>query len=193
VACDCDPGSVGFLSGTCDDSFDCTGSAGIVHTRVAPCDSAVDGRIGTGFWTPTTVTPDANGLANLVVPLPADGNCLYIGAPTVLNGVSGGGITGSIQAAGNLAAADQALEVRATPAKGKVAISFRTASELEAVSFDIVAKGRVVGSIQALGGNGVGASYDLSLGIGDFRGAKEFTVRTNLRSGGTKTSGTVSF
>jgi len=194
VACDCDPGSVGFASGTCVDAFVCTGSAGTVYTRVATCDSAVDGRIGAGFWTTANVTPDATGRAILVATVPTGVNqCLYVGAPTVLGGFASSGITGYIQVAGSLAASDQAIEVRATPAKGKVAIGFRTASELEAVSFDIVAKGRVVGSIQALGGNGVGASYDLSLGIGDFRGAKDFVVRTNLRNGGTKTSDTVSF
>jgi len=193
VACDCNPPSVGFGLGVCPDTFVCTGTAGTIYTRTAPCDTDPGAAI-TG-WTSTLVTPLAGtGTATIAAPIPtAAGMCLYIGAPTILGGFAGSGITGYIQVAGSLAAADRAIEVRAAAAQGKVSLTFRTEAELEAVTFDIVAKGRVVGSIPARGGNGIGASYEASLKVGDFRGAKDFVVRTNLRNGGSNTSDPVSF
>lgn len=198
VNCDCDPLSVGFSltadsGGTsCTDNFVCTGSAGTVYTRTGLCDS--DPGAAIGGWVSTAVTPNASGAATISVPLPTGaGQCLFIGAPSVVGGNASSGITGHIRAGGSLAASDRAIEVRAAAAQGKVTLSFRTESELEAVSFDIVAKGRVVGSLPAKGGNGIGASYETSLKMGDFRGAKDFVVRTNLRNGGSNTTDPVSF
>jgi hypothetical protein len=182
IACDCDPASVGFGIGVCQDSFVCTGSAGTVYTRTGLCDS--DPGAAVGGWVSRTAA-DANGDATISVPLPTGaGECLFIGANSIVGGNPSSGITGFIQAAGSLAAADRAIDVRATQAQGKVTVSFRTESELGAVSFDIVAKGRVVASIPAkASGTGTGASYVLSPGIGEFRGAKALVVRTNGANG----------
>jgi hypothetical protein len=182
VACDCDPASVGFGVGVCIDDFTCTGSAGTVYTRTGLCDS--DPGAAVAGWV-SRAAVDAGGNATISVPVPtAAGECLFIGANSIVGGQPSSGITGFIRAAGSLAAADRAIDVRATQAQGKVTVSFRTESELGAVSFDIVAKGRVVASIPAkASGTGTGASYELVTRPGDYKGAKELVVRTNGANG----------
>jgi hypothetical protein len=197
IHCDCDPQSVGFgidpgSGGTaCTDGFACTGSAGTVHTGVGPCGYSPGAP--TGYWNSTGVAPDAEGNATITAPLPTTvDSCLYIGAPTVIAGIPGSGITGFIAIPSLLVASDRVVAIDVATTRGKVSVSFRTESEFEAVSFDVLAGGRVVASIPAAGGNGLGAHYEAALSLGDLRGARELRVRTNLRNGGFNMSDPVS-
>jgi len=195
VYTDCDPGSVGFNLGNCTDGFVPTVAFGNVYWIHQPC----AGRINpvAASWTNTLTTPDAAGNANVLIPIPtAPDVCAYVGAASRLNStIDSSAVTTSIRLAGASAAADRAVQVAALRSQGKVTIGFRTESELEAVSFDIIANGRVVNSapIIARGGNGLGAIYEgIVLRLGDFRNARSLAVRTNLRSGSI-TSDPVSF
>lgn len=211
---DCDPQSYGkylddnFGAGSCRDNFVPQVGFGQVYWSHQPCSDRVQTVIGrpapAPAWNNTLVTPDAAGQAIVnLIPIPQTaGTCLYVGTQTALNTTTGGqptslssGITGFVRVAGQGAASDRALDVRATRAQGKVTVTFRTGSELEAVSFDLVADGRVVTSnpVAAKGGNGIGAPYEIVLKMGDLKGAKSVAVRTNLRSGGSITSDAVSF
>lgn len=197
VFSDCDPGSLGAIFGACTDNFVPSVDFGNVFWSHQPCDQRVG--LELARWTSLAVRPATDGTSNVLVPVAPAGLCSYVGMATRLGRTQpapdSSGITNFVRLAGQGAASDRALEVRAAKAQGKVTVRFRTDSELEAVSFDLVADGRVLtGSTTASrGGNGIGASYEIVVGMGDLKGAKSLAVRTNLRGGGTITSDPVSF
>jgi hypothetical protein len=89
---DCDPGTYGATIGVClPDPFAPTLLTGPVYARVQPCADSIDLR--SSLWTPTGTTPDAAGVAVVPVPTPAHGQCLFLGATTLIDGVESPAIT----------------------------------------------------------------------------------------------------
>jgi thrombospondin type 3 repeat protein len=94
---DCDPFTLGASVHVCDTPYTPTLAIGPVYTKVQPCDTRVDLRRDT--WTPTGVTPDANGIAVFSAPPPALGDCRLLGASLVIDGVESPAITAFVAGA----------------------------------------------------------------------------------------------
>jgi thrombospondin type 3 repeat protein len=94
---DCDPFTLGAASHVCATPYTPTLAIGPVYTKVQPCDTRVDLRRDT--WTPTGVTPDANGIAVFSAPPPALGDCRLLGASLIIDGVESPAITAFVAGA----------------------------------------------------------------------------------------------
>ena len=94
VYSDCDPDSLGVLSGSnsCNDQFAPSTAVGRILARVGPCTTAPDLR--DSQWFDTGVLPDASGDARLTIVAPAADLCLYVGSTTIINGSDSGAVTG---------------------------------------------------------------------------------------------------
>jgi hypothetical protein len=91
IRSDCDPGTAGDFLHICTAPFAPVLATGPVYERAQPCGDAVDLRVA--LWTPTGVVPDASGRALVNVTPPQAGQCLLLGATTLIDGVESPAIT----------------------------------------------------------------------------------------------------
>jgi hypothetical protein len=92
VHSDCDPDSIGFQAGICQDSFVPEVRLGPVYYLIQSCEGPVDVR--RRLWVGTGVLPDAGGSATFRVPGPAAGECVYVGSTTLIAGAETEVVTG---------------------------------------------------------------------------------------------------
>jgi hypothetical protein len=85
ISSDCDAGTTGDFLHICTAPFAPVLGTGQVYSRVQPCDDPVDLR--TAVWAPTGVVPDASGRATVSVSAQLPGQCLLLGATTLVDGV----------------------------------------------------------------------------------------------------------
>ena len=97
---DCDPDSVAMhlLPGVCNDNFAPVTAVARIMTRTGPCTTGPVLQLAQ--WTDTGVAPDASGNAIVTLPLPAAGQCLYVGNTATIDAFETGGVVGFVTVPG---------------------------------------------------------------------------------------------
>src|SRR5207245_10129775 len=117
------------------------------------------------------------------------GSATITGSPEVL--------TGWVSVGGQLASPPKAENLKATSANGKVTLSWSTSTEVGLATFKVLAESKAKGSFEvatvAPKGNGGGAVYSVSLGMGDFKGARSAIVRAVQTDGSVIDSAAINF
>jgi hypothetical protein len=206
---DCDAGSLGvFLGTTCLDGFDknaflARAQYGNVWKSTQACGSTPDPTASK--WTDTLVPiPPTGGDVSVTAATPTTaGDCLYFGGELNLGfprvGTQTLGIVGTIQVKGidPNAAPPKAENLKASNSAGKVSISWTSTNEIGLAVFKVIAVSKSKGEVELTSvspkGNGGGASYSVSLGMGDFKGARTVIVRSILTDGSKVDSAAVNF
>src|SRR5262245_10739643 len=112
------------------------------------------------------------------------GRCGDLGIEATDCGAGASCVSSPLTVVGGALISERAIEIRAAKQKGQVAVSFRTTSEQTVTGIDILGVGNkgdfVLKSVQPQQGNsGVGAQYEVTLAVGDLKGAKQIKVRLN--------------
>jgi len=96
-----------------------------------------------------------------------------------------------------LASPPKAENLSATSATGKVTLSWSTSVEVGLATFKVLAESKAKGSFDlatvAPKGNGGGAIYSVSIGMGDLKGARSVIVRAIQTDGTFIDSAAVNF
>jgi len=199
---DCDAGTWGATGGgvfspTCSSSTILPLTRGKVYRHDGPCAQAPDPVLATGGWTNIAVDPVANpnfasqGTFCIPVPAPAAGQCAYIGGTTNVGGTETLALTGNLQLPGPTAPSARALDVRARTVGANVVVSFRTEGELGLIGFNALSdsqggKTRIkvnTALIAPKGAQGGGATYEISLPKGNFKGGKNVYIESVTSTG----------
>lgn len=198
---DCDAGSVGRFvdSGAtdpalvCNDNFVPSPVTGRLYTSTQPCGFA---DITQSKWVASAITPDAAGNASISAPSPTGGNCLYVAASAAINGNTEL-FTGFVSVGGNLASPPKAENLSASSASGKVTIRWSTSTEVGLATFKVIAQSKSKTPFEvatvAPKGNGGGATYAVSIGMGEMKGARSVIVRSILTDGTSIDSAVLNF
>jgi len=170
---------------------------GKLYRKDVACGSAPDPVLSTGGWTNLAVDPVANpafasqGDFCIPVPAPAVGNCAFIGGSATIGGSETLALTGNLQLPDPTAPSARALDVSAKAGGNNVTISFRTAGELGLVGFNVLTdaqggKNRIKVNASLIAPKGVqggGASYEVSVPKGSFKGGKVLYIESVLTTG----------
>ncbi len=204
---DCDANTLGaFLGTTCPDAFDknaflTRAQYGNVWKSTQACGNTPDPTATK--WTDTGVLIPATGgdvAVSALLPT-AVTDCLYFGGELNLGfpRVTGQpfGIAGTVQVGGQTVAPPKADNLKASSAAGKVTISWSSTNEIGLGVFKVLAISKSKGELELTSvsprGNGGSASYSVTLGMGDFKGAKTVIVRSILTDGSKVDSAAVNF
>jgi len=223
---DCDPNSVGQAFGFCGDSFVPSVQYGNIYTSIQRCNKTCSltptttctsnrecagagneckvptkPTIDRSIWTVNTVRPNATtGSAVITVPRPTStGDCLFVGASTIVNGTESSAVTGFTSVGGPGAASPVALDVRAERAAANVKIRWRTTVEIGLAGFNILADGgkqgvrKVNDAMIAANGNGGGKGYEASIPRGKFQNSHTVIIESVLTDGTTLRSAPAQF
>jgi hypothetical protein len=193
VLSSCDPNSLGsfdFGAGApCGAGAAPSTGLGKLYSKTGPCGSPPDLRVVQGGWTLLGVQ---GADACNPIPVPATGQCAFIGATGLVGGVETAAIAGALQVGGQAASVDKVKIDKATFSQGKLLVGFSTINETSIVGFNVYAGSTKLNSglVQAKGTGSNTYSYEAARS--DVKANKTVTVEAVKSDGSVEKSAPVS-